>query len=202
MKRGIAITLFIFSCVFATAQEINWKNTKNWKLYKLNSRAAFSYPADTLHHFESVNLNDDTIRDFLCTASIWPKEKKTVWMGLLIATYETENNQLRKINISNYGGFFFDDFTGKYYELPERVRDQWMNYLNEKLDKLFAQESSVKIGQNDSTSVAHPLCNGRFGFTGNYSSWSYSFYYSFLIMDHCQLGNFIFMDDEYYIVES
>jgi hypothetical protein len=139
MKRGIVIILFIFSGTVAAAQEINWKNTKNWKLYKLNSRAAFSYPVDTLLHFKNISLNDDTIRGFLSSASIWPKEKKTVWMGLLIATYETEDNRLRKINISNYAGFFFDDATGKYYELPERVRDKWMNYLNEKLDKLFSE---------------------------------------------------------------
>lgn len=139
MKRGIVIILLIFSGIVATAQEINWKHTKNWKLYKLNSRAAFSYPADTLHHFESCSLNDDTIRGFLSTASAWPKEKKTVWIGLLIASYETENNQLHKITISNYGGFFIDDATGKYYEVPERVREEWMNYLNDKLDKLLAQ---------------------------------------------------------------
>jgi hypothetical protein len=139
MKRGIVIIMFIFSAVAASAQVVNWKTTKNWKLYKLNSRMAFSYPVDTLCNFESVNLNDDTIRNFLSTASVWPKEKKTVWMGLFVATYETEKNELRKVNISNYAGFFFDETTNKYYEVTEGVRNEWMNYLNDALGKLLSQ---------------------------------------------------------------
>jgi len=133
------IILLLLFVNLSFAQDTKWNETKNWKLYKLNNRAAFNYSADTLRHFKSLALSDSVMQGFLSSVSVWPLEKKSVWMGLLVATYETGDNKLCKVNISNYGGFFFDENSKSYYQLPESLRNDWIKYLNGELDKLFAE---------------------------------------------------------------
>ena len=52
----------------------------------------------------------------------------TRWMGGYIATCEYDG-MLRKVVFSNYGGFFFDQTTGGYYQLPEGKIDDWLSFL-------------------------------------------------------------------------
>ena len=116
--------------------QIDWGKTTSWKLYDLNGRKGFSIQVDSLSNFRSTKLNDDSVHNFLRSISQWPKEKTAVWMGYFVATCKTPDNNIHKIDISMYGGFFFDETTHLYYELPEQVRDEWMKYINVKYETI------------------------------------------------------------------
>jgi hypothetical protein len=45
--------------------------------------------------------------------------------GRVCSQYE-DDGQLRKAEVSNYGGFIFDDKPRKTYEVPEEVRAGWL----------------------------------------------------------------------------
>ena len=120
----------------SSGQEINWNNSKNWKLYNIHNKAGFNYPVDTLVHFNSINLNDDTMHTMLRNAVIWPKEKYSMWMGLYIATCEGEDGKIRKIIISTYGGFFYLQSAKRYYQIPEEITPRWLEWLNDNGKKM------------------------------------------------------------------
>ena len=118
------------------AQEINWSSSKNWKLYNIHNKAGFNYPVDTLVHIKSINLNNDTMHAMLRNAVIWPKEKTSVWMGLYIATYEGEDNKIKKVIISSYGGFFYLQSSKRYYQIPAEQTAKWFEWLNDNSKKI------------------------------------------------------------------
>jgi len=76
-------------------------------------------------------MPDSIMKSFLSSASIWPKEKTSLWMGLFVASFETSGNETKKIIISSYGGFIFDPAEKRYYELPKEVRDDWYHFIND-----------------------------------------------------------------------
>lgn len=121
----------------ANAQEINWKNAKNWKLYDIHGQAGMRYTLDTLKYFKSILLDKDTMQMFCNQITAWPKEDYSVWMGLYVATCETEEKKLRKIVISTYGGFFYDPESKRYYQVPTDMTSDWLEFFN---------DSSKRIG--------------------------------------------------------
>lgn len=127
--------LFIIFCLAglqaAVAQEINWKNTKNWKLYDIHSQVGARYSLDTLRHFRNMELNSDTMQTFLSSVAAWPVDKSSMWMGLFVATCETEDKKPRKIIISTYGGFFYDQTTRRYYQVDPDRTTEWLEFLND-----------------------------------------------------------------------
>lgn len=132
------IVLFIY-ILFANkcfSQNINWKDAKNWRLYDLRSGSAFNYSLDTLKKFRSIDLDPDTMHIFLSEVIEWPKSKTSLWMGLYVATCELPEREIRKIEISVYGGFFYDDLTKTYFQLPSSDRDDWLDYFSAMSGKL------------------------------------------------------------------
>ena len=138
MKKLLYVLLLApgISPVFCTAQEIEWKSTTHWKLYNIFDDAAFRYPVDSLSFFKSIPLDDSTMKRFLKPASIWPKDKTSLWMGLFTASFETADNKTRKLIISSYGGFFYDSAEKRYYELPMEIRKEWYQFINDQLDMM------------------------------------------------------------------
>lgn len=132
------ILIFIlFETHICVGQDVNWKNARNWKLYNIQDKAGFKYSLDTLNSFQSINLKNEIMQTFMSNVSEWPKEKYSMWMGLFIATCETEDKKLRKVIISNYGGFFYDQLTMRYYELPDELKSPWLELLNGNSKKNF-----------------------------------------------------------------
>src|ERR1700681_881846 len=130
MKTLISI-LVLISIQNSLTQEIHWDKTKNWKLYDIHDDNAFQYSLDTLKHFKCLKLDDSTMHNYLKQAVTWPKEKKSLWMGLYVTTCEIENGKTRKIDISVYGGFFFDEKEKTYYALPTAIKDDWLQYIHD-----------------------------------------------------------------------
>jgi hypothetical protein len=110
-------------------QSIPWKDATQWKLYRIYSKDAFEFPIDTLSNFPSYSLNTDSIRSLLYDISVVPKEMTPVWMGYYVASCRLPDGTLRKIEISFYAGFFYDDRTQVYYQIRDDLRKEWLNYL-------------------------------------------------------------------------
>jgi hypothetical protein len=121
--------IFLGNRIFS--QEINWKETKNWRLYDIQDKRAFNYPIDSLSNFKSTPLNSDNMLPFLSNVSLIPIERTPLWMGFYVTTCQTKEDKIKKIEISIYGGFFYDEEEKKYYQLPLDIRKNWLNYLSD-----------------------------------------------------------------------
>lgn len=123
-----------------SSQEINWKNSRNWKIYDIYGQAAIRSTLDTLPHFLSLTLNQDTMQTFLHDVTIWPKEKSSLWMGSYVVTCETDDNKPRKILVSTYAGFFYDQVTRRYYQVPAELVDEWLDFLNNTCKRMIVTD--------------------------------------------------------------
>ena len=113
-----------------------WENTKNWKLYNIRAKGGFSYSSDTLKYFKHVSLNGDTMKVFLHSVTEIPLDKTPVWMGYYISSCQLEDGTMIKIEISQYGGFFYDDREKQYYQLTMSKRQEWLKYLSSRAIEL------------------------------------------------------------------
>lgn len=115
---------------------INWAETKDWKIYYVQSKEAFSYPLDTLKTFKSIVLNQDSMQVFLKQVSEIPAKRTPVWMGYYVSTCKLTDGSYLKVEISQYGRFFYEEKGKRYYQLDEGVQDNWLSYLNTKWTQL------------------------------------------------------------------
>lgn len=111
---------------------IDWTKTKDWRLYYIRSKKGFSYSADTLRNFKSVTMDGDSMMTFLKTASEIPPEKTPVWMGYYIASCRLSNDSLLKLEISQYGRFFYYEGERRYFQLAQERQDNWLAFLTTK----------------------------------------------------------------------
>ena len=119
-------------------QQIKWDAATAWKIYHIVDRRAASYSVDTLDGFPSRALNNDSMKTFL--SGVRPLVMKNpAWMGYYIASCIVPSGEKRKLLISMYGGFFLDQKSGDYYELPEIVRKDWLSYLSESYETMEAK---------------------------------------------------------------
>jgi hypothetical protein len=121
-----AITVFIFS---HGQSQINWQKTTNWRIYRITGKVLFSVSIDSLNVFKSYPLQLDSIVDFLDSVNPLPVDVKPVWMGGQVATY-IYNGKMRKILISDYAGYFYDQTSGTYFQLSAKKKDDWIGYIN------------------------------------------------------------------------
>jgi hypothetical protein len=71
-----------------------------------------------------------TCPGFLAGRRTIPAEKAPVWMGAYTATCILDNKK-RKVDISVYAGFFYDELEKKYYQIPSDIQQDWLNYLSD-----------------------------------------------------------------------
>src|SRR5258708_32904806 len=115
---------------------IDWTKTKDWRLYYIRSKKASSYSADTLKNFKSIPMDRDSMKTFLKTANEIPPEKTPVWMGYYIASCRLPNDSLLKLEISQYGRFFYYEGERPYFQLAKEMQDSWLAYLTTKCKSL------------------------------------------------------------------
>lgn len=109
---------------------------KKWRLYNIQEFAVFNYSLDTLKIFLSIALDNDTVTAFLSNVIELPKDEYSVWMGLYFAICEIPEGKIRKIEISVLGGFFYDEITKSYYQLPLKIRNDWIDYTSVNFKKI------------------------------------------------------------------
>lgn len=126
--------MFFGACLLLSATmascQLQWKKSNEWTLIRYQGHRLFKIPLDSLKTYDSSPLNQDSMAIFLDTLNILHPEAPIAWMGGYIATCKLDG-VIRKIEISNYGGFFFDDKTKTYYELPPNIRERWLDYLQQ-----------------------------------------------------------------------
>ena len=132
----VAVSMSLVLC--CQGQKVDWQKTNNWQIYQLRGHGLFDYSLDTLKKFRSYHLNDDSIRTFLKVVDIIPSEKSPVWMGVYIASCKSEEVSL-KIEVSQYGGFFYYEKEHTYYILPEEVRKEWLDYFSNCYNGLYKE---------------------------------------------------------------
>jgi len=125
------LLLLLVGYYSTTAQTGEFGKSNNWKLYDVAGPNLFRYSADTLKAFPSYPLNDDSVHWFMEAVKELPDGDPPVWMGgPQVATYEL-NGTKYKIDISQYGGFFFDERKKKYFQIKEPKVDDWHSYIRE-----------------------------------------------------------------------
>jgi hypothetical protein len=109
------------------AQEKDYMISSDWRIYDIQGHGIFHFSTDTLQSFKSLPLNDDSIRFYLTSF----KEDTTgplAWMGGYVVSFRT-GSSIRKIEVSNYGGYFYEDKARKYYTLPPGLVSPWLSYF-------------------------------------------------------------------------
>lgn len=133
MKTKIILYLLL-SSVIASCQ-IRWEKASEWTLYAYQGSRMFKIPMDSLNSFDTLKLNQDTVTSYLTDARILASKDKGVWMGGYLTTCKV-GGELRKIDFSNYGNFFYDERSKTYYQLSPSKWEEWNSYLQDCLLQL------------------------------------------------------------------
>ena len=138
MKRILFFLYIFFLANQVFCQAIHWNETKNWKLYAVFDHLALNYSLDSIDRIRSINLESDSIQNFLGNSKVWPKDKTSMWMSAYLCTYELGGKRM-KVTISSYGGFFYDYYTKQYFQIDDTLINDWLAYLLNKSIELTAQ---------------------------------------------------------------
>ncbi|WP_188932197.1 hypothetical protein [Puia dinghuensis] len=133
----VAILATLCSC---RAQQPDWSKSKNWKVYAITGQKIFNLSSDTLQALSRKALDNDSLHYFLSKATIVPKERTPVWMGAYLSSYETEDGKEKKVEISDYGGFFYDEASELYYVIPRSISNEWMDYISTQVTLLRSKK--------------------------------------------------------------
>jgi hypothetical protein len=114
--------------VLTSSCQVHWEKTTNWKLYRYQGNELFSISLDSLYSFQYIPLAQDTMDNYMSQVKIKYPKAATRWMGGYVATCQSDGG-LRKVVLSNYGGFFYDQKANAYYQLPSEKIDDWLSFL-------------------------------------------------------------------------
>jgi hypothetical protein len=135
--KQLILAFFVLTTTLAEAQ-VNWQETTDWKIYNPGRLNIFTTPLDSLVYLRSRALAGDSVRQFLDSVKALPSVIRPAWMGGFLVTY-IFHGDVRKIEVSSYGGFFYDQRSKTYFQLPAGKKDEWFTYLD---DCFSAIESS------------------------------------------------------------
>jgi hypothetical protein len=128
MKNVIIISLLLSAT--AASCQLHWEKTTNWTLYHYQGHRLFKIPIDSLNQYGSLLMSQDTMVAFLDSVKTLHPEGPVAWMGGYIATCKLDG-VIRKVDLSVYGGFFYDEITKTFYELPSEKREEWLSYIQQ-----------------------------------------------------------------------
>jgi hypothetical protein len=124
----ILISWAVIPCKLCHAQGPEWQKATNWTLYNTGGDKYYKVNADSLSRYPHRLLNADSMREFLTHVVLMPPDNPPISMGAFVASCIIDGKQ-RKIDISRYGGFFYDETGEKYYELPKALQKDWLTYF-------------------------------------------------------------------------
>jgi len=127
--RQLILALLVLTTTLTEVQ-VNWKETSDWKIYNPGRLNIFTVPLDSLVYLRSRALAGDSVRQFLDSVKALPSGVRPAWMGGFLVTC-VFRGEMRKIEVSSYGGFFYDPGSKTYFQLPAETKDSWFTYLNE-----------------------------------------------------------------------
>jgi hypothetical protein len=126
--RQLILALLVLTTTLTEAQ-VNWKETSDWKIYNPGRLNIFTIPLDSLAYLRSRALAGDSVRQFLDSIKALPGTVRPAWMGGSLVSC-LFHGEVRKIEVSSYGGFFYDQGSKTYFQLPAEKKDEWFTYLN------------------------------------------------------------------------
>ena len=138
MELSFSLIFLSIMYLHSNGQTIDWQQTSHWKIYKIHHAGSLRLPLDSLQQFDHTELGDDSMHYYLHHMAVWPKDKTAVWMGAFTTTCEL-GQRIRKVDISVYGGFLFDEVSRRYYELPERFSDDWLAFLHRAMEQMSSK---------------------------------------------------------------
>ena len=117
------LSVFLFSGIISSCQ-VHWGDANDWTLYQYQGHRLFKISVDSLKSFNSRPLNLDSVTSYLSSADILRPKAPVSWMGGYLVTCKL-NGEVRKIEFSNYGTFFFDEKYKTYYQLSANNAEAW-----------------------------------------------------------------------------
>lgn len=127
-KYFLFLSISLAASVGVLAQSTAWQKASGWTLYNIHGAKFYKVALDSLDRYHHRPLNDDSMRTFLSQSVELPTEKAPMWMGAYVASCIVDRRKW-KIDISSYGGFFFDETNKKFYSVPQAIQKDWLNYL-------------------------------------------------------------------------
>jgi hypothetical protein len=125
----ILVTVIFTVRAYTDAQgQVLWMKAQNWKIYN-GGDSSFAISIDSLKGEKYHQLNADSMRYFLDSVTLLPNNIQPGWMGVYLTTCVIEG-EIRKVLISYYAGFFYDEKSRRYYQIPASKKDDWRNYLD------------------------------------------------------------------------
>jgi len=135
MKATITCLIILYSQKLSA--QVKWEKTENWRLYAIHGHGLFDYTIDTLKYFKYYELSRDSIKAFLKDSRIISGDSTPLWMGAYVVSCELDNTKI-KLEVSQYGGFFYCEASRIYYELPRDKIKAWLQYFSECYNDLIA----------------------------------------------------------------
>jgi hypothetical protein len=126
MKPFLIVCLLFF--VLVSCGQVQWNQSSDWTIYKIQVHDIFKVPIDSLNSPDTLHLNKDTIESYLSSLELIHPKGPITWMGGYIATCKIDGIR-RKIELSNYGGFFYDENTNEFYRVSKEKIDSWVDFL-------------------------------------------------------------------------
>jgi len=137
-KYLLVLSLTVSATIAGIAQPTVWQKASNWTLYNVRGAKFYKVDLDSLERYNRRPLNDDSMRSFLSQSVELPPGKAPMWMGAYVSSCIIDHKK-RKIDISSYGGFFFDESNNKFYSLPQNIEKDLLNYLADCAGSLTTQ---------------------------------------------------------------
>jgi hypothetical protein len=119
--------------------QVDWTKTSHWKLYSIPSKHAFGFSFDTLPNFKSRPLDQNSMQIFLGSVTALAADRIPVWMGYYVTSCQLPDGRGIKVEISQYGGFFYDEKEHRYYEISLEVRKDWLAFFDSNMNALQSQ---------------------------------------------------------------
>jgi hypothetical protein len=126
MKLSLIVCLQFV--VLLSCGQVQWNQSSDWTIYQSQASDIFKVPNDSLNSLDTLGLNKDTVESYLSSLELFHPKAPVAWMGGYIATCKIDGVR-RKIDLSNYGGFFYDEKTNAFYRVSKDRIDSWVDYV-------------------------------------------------------------------------
>jgi hypothetical protein len=137
--------LFLIVClqfiVLLSCGQVQWNKSSDWTIYQTQAHDLFKVPIDSLNSLDTLRLDKDTVESYLSSLELMHPKGPVAWMGGYIATCKIDGVR-RKIELSNYGGFFYDEKTNTFYRVSKDNIDSWVDYLQNSYLTLLKRKTS------------------------------------------------------------
>ena len=126
-NKVLAIIILIIHGNTDVRAQVQWNSAQNWKLYN-GGDSSFVLSLEAIKGHRYYQLSPDSMKYFLDSVTLLPSDVQPAWMGVYLTSCVIEG-EIRKVLISYYAGFFYDEKSRRYYQIPPSKKAVWRSYL-------------------------------------------------------------------------